>query len=227
MLATSSSDEEDSNYRNDTKKKSAPPSQASKPFMFAQQQQQSTPQMRRNQNAMQNMHLTNGGSHQNNDNASARSSFSASSENVSLNNFQQPPNQRAVGGRMLPANPMLSNPQMRQASFKSTTSTSRSVSKTLNSNNNNLSPGKNSSQARSKPRRPGDNVSFGSSINDRTGGYDSDNSDYQYEEHYGKQASGNQYVQASDEEDENEAASRSTMMGENEDNYGKKNFQRN
>jgi hypothetical protein len=224
MLATSSSEDDDTAY--DAKKTAMamqsgrpPPSQHSS-FMpkTPQAQQRNTTQ------GMQNMNL-NGGDQ------------SGSNENLSMSGRQaQPP-----GSRNNPMSPA----QARQASFKSTSSSSTNQgppgSNSLRPNHLTTarhSPRKSSNANRSNsgrqlPRRPGDNSSYNSSVNDKNGpDYDSDNSDYQYDNYNNPNGqNNNQYYQPSDEEEDNEngnsnnieGGSRSTMMSggnENDEHHG-------
>lgn len=191
MLATSSSDEDEYDqkrrvtHQSNLKSSGAPPAQSAS-FLSAQQKtgstysQPSTPNMAHTRspmlannlnptvNAMSNLNLANG------DTNSLRSSFSASSENLSLNNFQQQQINKANNK---------ANNSFRNASFKSNSSASTVGGATLTPNHMHTpraSPRKHSARSnnngRQLPRRPGDSTSYSSSLNDRN--EDSDNSDY-------------------------------------------------
>jgi hypothetical protein len=235
MLATSSSDDEDYNTPNNKNAIKKPPAintpsinNNKSPFSTGPKlnnnnySQPATPNIsnRNNSNAsnnynnslnsttnaIQNVNLNNGG-----DTYSVHSSFSVSSENISLNNYNG--NNRNRNN--------LQQQQQQNSSFKSNSSTS-----TLGQNvagggggggyppqtNSNLNTprskprNQNQSKPRSGSRRPGggDNASYASS--NLNGDYDSDNSDYNFDSHYANQQQQQQNTyqyQNSDDEDNN------------------------
>jgi hypothetical protein len=266
MLATSSSDDEDYD-----KKKPAPkpvksqPQQQTSTFLSAQQKgvaglnnnygpnnsyysQPSTPNMSVNRNNTANSNLNNAMANVNlnGDNVSVRSSISASSENISLNNY--PGNGGNRNSSNNNSNTLNSNNYLTNTSHRKSTSSfqkpgqpniqnrtesikSNSSSSTLggpgggslmpNSNHSNLNtprtPRKtNRSTGRQMPKRPGDNTSFTSSYNDRNGDYDSDNSDYNYDSHYANQ-NNNNLVNRSNYQNSDDEYSETTNNGMDND----------
>lgn len=202
MLATSSSDDDDYDRKKPTPK--AATSAAGKTATFLSPQKNgyimgnggigvgsisspNTPNMsghhaRQLNNAMAHMSLHNG------DNASMKSSFSASSESVSLSNYQQPNNKNLH---------MLPNNQTANSSFKSNSSTN-----TLNTPKGHPRNNPNNNNRRQMPKRPGDSTnSFGNTavngyINNNSSGDEDLNSEYNYNNN------SNVIVQNSDDDDE-------------------------
>lgn len=175
MLATSSSDDEDYIDTRNTNKK---------PSVISQPSQQSNSSFLKQSNTSNNAnrkHLANGFS----DDKSTRSSFSESSENISLNNFNQK-RVNNVGNK--PAN------VTRNSSFKSNSS-----SNTIGNNQtaNSLSTPRVQHRKKSRPRKSGDL----SSINGDNVDGDSDTSDYNYESHFTANQANNEQ---SDEDQNNE-----------------------
>lgn len=208
MLATSSSDDEEYDNNNNNKTSSfgsntfKRPSNASQPSFITSSkfQQPSTPN-----NA--NFRKNNGF---NNDDKSIQSSFSESSENLSLNNFNQRNNSNRTNNQSF--NKSNHNNITRNSSFKSNSS-SNTISNqgggggfnnpTSNSTNNSLSTPRvqHKKKGRQVPRKSGDLSSVNGDNNEEE---DSDTSEYNYEAHYQNQNNNNANEQNSDDEYSNE-----------------------